>query len=151
MNKKTLLNTCLATVLSLSSFSAMAEIITSDAYVRALIPGSGHTAAFLNITNRNRSDVYLTSAKTASAKRTELHNHITEDGVMMMRQVERIQIPSTQTVALKPGGYHLMLMKLDKSLNVGNTVDIELTFSNGEKINVSAPIKNVIETNHHHH
>jgi len=151
MNKKTLLNTCLATLLSLTSVSAMAEIITSDAYVRAVPVGFENTAVFVKITNRNNGDVYLTKASSSVADAVELHNHVNNDGAMMMRQVDKIKLGGTQTVELAPGGYHIMLINLKQDLEVGESVEVELSFSDGTKIDLEAPVKKVIDGLHSHH
>lgn len=151
MKKKTLLNTCLATLLSLTSVSAMAEIITSDAYVRAVPAGFENTALFVKITNRNNSDVYLTKAVSSIADNVELHNHVNNDGAMMMRPVEQIKIGGTQTVELAPGGYHIMLIDLKRDLEVGENIEVDLSFSDGTKVELEAPVKKVIDGLHSHH
>lgn len=153
MNKKTLLNTCLATLLSLTSFTAMAEIITSDAYVRAVPPGSANTAAFVTITNKNQSHLYLTSASSNVADAVELHNHVMDGEKMIMRKIDNIELKAGHTVSLKSGSYHIMLINLSRDLEVGKSIDIELTFSDGTKQNLAAPVRNIMEEikSHHHH
>lgn len=151
MNKKTLLNSCFAMLVGLTSFSAMADISISDAYVRALPPGNESTAAFLTITNTDRADVSLTKAEAKVSDAVELHNHVNVDGHMMMRPVDGIVIPGTQTVNLEPGGYHIMLINLREELNEGDVVEIELSFSDGETKNISAPVKKIEVDGHAHH
>ena len=52
-----------------------------------------------------------------------------EGDIMRMRAVAGgIELPPRQTVELKPGGYHLMLMDLKKALVAGETVPLELEF-----------------------
>ncbi|NDF67887.1 MAG: copper chaperone PCu(A)C, partial [Actinobacteria bacterium] len=41
---------------------------------------------------------------------------------------------------LKPGGYHIMMMKLVKPLVVGETVSITLTFESGSTQVVEVPV-----------
>lgn len=154
MNKKTLLNSCFAMLVGLTSFSAMAEISISDAYVRAVPPGSESTAAFLTITNKDRADVSLTNAKAKISDAVELHNHVNVDGHMMMRPVDGIAIPGTQTVSLEPGGYHIMFINLREKLNEGDEVEIKLSFSDGETQTISAPVKKIelsSDSHNHHH
>jgi periplasmic copper chaperone A len=54
----------------------------------------------------------LTGASTPAAQAAQLHTVSMEGGVMKMRQVDGIDLPAGQSVTLKPGGYHLMLMGL---------------------------------------
>ncbi len=49
-------------------------------------------------------------------------------GEMTMSPVDRIEIPAGGQVELKPGGYHIMLMKLAAPLETGSTIKVTLTF-----------------------
>lgn len=52
-------------------------------------------------------------------------------GAMKMQPVDKIVVPAKGSVELKPGGYHIMLMKLAKPLVKGETFDVTLTFASG--------------------
>jgi copper(I)-binding protein len=41
------------------------------------------------------------------------------------------------------GGYHVMLMELTEKLAPGDEVDVTLEFSNGEKVDYTAPVKDI--------
>jgi copper(I)-binding protein len=58
----------------------------------------------------------------------ELHEMKMDGGVMKMKAIERLPLPAGQTVALKPGGYHVMLMGLAQPLNAGDSIPVTLTF-----------------------
>ncbi len=47
---------------------------------------------------------------------------------MEMRPVESIALPAGETVSLKPGGYHVMLLDLAAPLEIGQTFTLTLTF-----------------------
>ncbi|WP_415903332.1 copper chaperone PCu(A)C [Neptuniibacter sp. QD29_5] len=151
MSKKTLLTTCLAAIFSLTPFTVMAEIITTDAYVRAIPPGTKTTAAFVTITNKNSKDVLLKSATSNAADAVELHNHIMKDGTMMMRQVDSVKVAAQQSVSLKPGSYHIMLINLKQDIMVGDNIELELSFSDGTKLELEAPVKKIMDGMHSHH
>lgn len=151
MSINTLLTTLTATILSLTSFATMAEITTSDAYVRAIPPGTKTTAAFVTITNNNSEDILLKSAASNAADAVELHNHVMKDGTMMMRQVEGIEVAAQQSVSLKPGSYHIMLINLKQDLMVGENVEFELNFSDGTQLKIEAPVKKIMDGIHSHH
>ncbi|NCC28249.1 MAG: copper chaperone PCu(A)C, partial [Gammaproteobacteria bacterium] len=73
----------------------------------------------------------------------ELHTHVEEDGMMRMRRIEKIEIPAGETVTLKPGGLHVMLIGLKQPLEPGDTVDLALTFEDGSRIPVQAPVRRI--------
>ena len=53
------------------------------------------------------------------AEITEVHVTETRNGVTMMSEVQKIDIPAGKKVELKEGGYHVMLMKLKQNINAG--------------------------------
>ncbi len=56
-------------------------------------------------------------------------------GAMEMRQVSGIDIPAGGTVALEPGGLHVMLIGLAAPLELDQTFDLTLEFENaGEQV-----------------
>ena len=54
--------------------------------------------------------------------------------MMEMRPVDRIVVHAQGSVALAPGGYHIMMMGLVEPLTVGSTLNVTLTFeTSGDK------------------
>lgn len=49
-------------------------------------------------------------------------------GAMVMQQIMSLDLPAGETVELKPGGYHVMLIDLPAPLEIGQTFDITLDF-----------------------
>jgi copper(I)-binding protein len=64
-----------------------------------------------------------------------------EEPMMEMRPVERIAIPAGQSVALEPGGFHIMLLDLAEPLELGQQVDLTLVFENAGEVAVTAEIR----------
>jgi copper(I)-binding protein len=63
------------------------------------------------------------------------------DGVMKMREMENgIEIPAGETVALKPGGLHIMFMGLTRSFEEGTTVPVVLTFEKAGDVAVDLSV-----------
>jgi copper(I)-binding protein len=46
-------------------------------------------------------------------------------------------------VTLKPGGLHVMLIGLKQPLEPGDMVDLALTFEDGSRIPVQAPVRRI--------
>lgn len=62
-------------------------------------------------------------------------------GMMEMRPVDRIEVPAGETVALEPGGYHIMLLELAAPLEAGTTLEVTLTFEEGGEQVVTADVR----------
>ncbi len=103
--------------------------------------GGGNSAAYMRLVNNGSVADALVGASTDVAKVVEIHNMTMENGVMRMFPVEQIEIPAGGTAELQPGGFHVMLIDLNKDLNAGDTVDLTLKFASGKEINVAAPVE----------
>ncbi len=78
----------------------------------------------------------------------EGHDHDAEDheghdmgGAMMMQQVDGIDVAAGESVALEPGGLHVMLLELPDPLEVGETFDLTLDLADGDPITVEIEVR----------
>jgi periplasmic copper chaperone A len=62
-------------------------------------------------------------------------------GMMGMQPVDEITIPPGETLTLKPGGYHVMVMDLKKDLKAGDTIPVTLTFAHSGDVDVTATVR----------
>jgi len=99
------------------------------AWVRSAVPGQHGTGAFMKITAPR--PMQLVGVATPVAGVAQVHEMKMEGDVMKMRAVPALDLPAGRAVELKPGGYHLMLMDLKQSLEVGSTVPITLLLRDG--------------------
>lgn len=130
---------------------AASELVqVQGAYVRAVPPGQPNSALFLDLTNQGDTDQVLVDAKSTASKVVELHTHREEDGMMKMRRVDKIALPAGETVRLQPGGLHIMLIGLERQLAAGDEVEITLVYGDGGNTTLTAPVKRVQQTMHHH-
>ena len=75
-----------------------------------------------------------TAASSDAAERVEIHEMKMAGDVMQMRQLtEGLMIPAGQSVQLKPGSYHLMLMAPKKPIAEGQKLIITLVFEKAGK------------------
>ena len=118
-------------------------ITVGDAYARAVPPGQPNSAVFMTLTNPSDTPRALVSAQSPAAKTVELHTHVNEGGMMRMRRIERIEVPARGSVKLEPGGLHVMLIGLNDDLAPGSTVDLTLSFDDGNQVEVKAPVRTI--------
>lgn len=98
------------------------------------------SAAYMVLVNNGAADA-IVKAESDVAKTVELHNVVMENDAMQMRPVEAIEVPANGQVELKPGGFHVMLIGLNRDLNEGDEVTIKLTTRSGQTIEVKAPVR----------
>ncbi len=132
-----------ATLLFAVAAPALAQVHVKDPWVRATVPQQKTSGAFMQLSSS--SDVRLVAAHTPVAGIVELHEMKMEGDVMKMSAVSGIDIPAGQSVELKPGGYHIMLMDLKRQLKEGESVPITLVVEGKDKkrhtVHVKAPVR----------
>jgi periplasmic copper chaperone A len=117
-------------IIGLSSAAAVAQsgdIEIKDAWARAMPAGAQTAAAYVTI--ESPAGDRLTGASTPAAQKAEFHSMTMEGSIMKMRQVDGIDLPAGKPVALKPGGYHIMLTGLAKPLEAGQSFPLTLDFA----------------------
>ncbi len=104
--------------------------------------GQGATGAgFLSVSNRGAAADRLLSASTPAARAVELHTMIRDGDVMRMRAVEAVEVPPGQTVELRPGGLHMMLVGLSRPLREGEAVPVVLRFERAGEVRVELSVQ----------
>ena len=160
MNSQHIKKAIAGATLALAALSAVAhsfklgEIDIGHPYARPTREGQMVGAGYLKLANKGPVD-RLVSATSPAAGSVEIHSMTMEGDVMKMRQVDAIELATGQTVELKPGGYHLMLMGLKAPLKVGEKFPLTLKFEkSGEvvvTVNVEEPKPKSEATGEHKH
>jgi copper(I)-binding protein len=129
--------------LLLATAAASAQTTVKDPWVRSTVPQQMATGMFAQITSAKGGK--LVSASSPVAGVVEVHEMSMDGNVMKMRAIPALDLPAGKTVALKPGGYHVMLMDLKQPLKEGETVAVTLVVEGADKtretIEVKAPVK----------
>lgn len=128
---------------AVSAQSASEEVGVTAPYVRAVPPGQPNSASFMELTNGSSQAHALVAAESPACRVAELHSHVMQDGMMSMRRVERIDLPAGETVALEPGGLHLMMIDLQQSLEPGQEIPVTLVFEDGSRKPIHAPVRKI--------
>jgi copper(I)-binding protein len=111
--------------LALSALTAHAQTLTAqDPWVRATVAQQKATGAFMQL--QSPAGARLVEVRSPVAERVEIHEMRMEGAVMKMREMPALELPAGQTVELKPGSYHLMLMGLKRALQAGEEVPLTL-------------------------
>jgi copper(I)-binding protein len=129
-------------LLALLAAPALAQVTVTDAWVRGTVPGQKGTGAYMQLTSA--ADMTLIGVASPAAKVAEIHEMAQDGNMMRMRAVDQLALPAGKAVALKPGGYHVMLMDLAHPLKEGDVVPVTLTFADkaGKKVTqeIKAPV-----------
>lgn len=121
------------------------QVLIEHAYVRATIPGTIHSSAYMEIENKGDKIITLLSAHSDISPRIEIHQHSMIDGMMRMRKVDSIVIKSKERVKLQPSGLHLMLFDVNKPLKAQQLVELTLNFSDNVSATMQIPVYSPIQ------
>ena len=132
----------LATALLATALPAAADVSVTGAWVRGTVAGQTSTGAFMQI--KSPTDTALVAISSPAAKIAEVHSMKMEGGVMKMNAVDKLAVPAGQSVELKPGGYHVMLVDLAAPLKEGDTVPLKLTFEDKAGKKETVEVKAVV-------
>jgi periplasmic copper chaperone A len=115
------------------------------AWVQAVPSVSDVTAAYMKITNLSATPLRLTSAFSPAATRVEpMITTRKENGgreIMGMQSVAELVIPAGNSLELKPGGDHLMIIGLRIHPKEGDNLKLTVRFAPGDqKLDLEIPI-----------
>ena len=117
------------------------SIHITQPWTRATPKGASSGAGYLTVTNSGTAPDRLSCAATDVAAQCQIHTMSMENGLMKMRPVEGgLEIKPGETVTLKPGGYHVMFVKLKHQLQTGNAVEATLQFEKAGTVKIEMPV-----------
>ena len=109
-------------------------------WARPTPPTVTNGAAYLTLVNQGKQADRLLGATGDVARTIELHTHVEEGGVMKMRPVKAIEVKPGESVVLKPGGLHIMLVELKQPLVEGQSFKLLLNFEQAGRIPVDVHV-----------
>lgn len=118
------------------------DLVVDHPYARATPPGAPVGGGYMIVKNTGQSADRLVGANADFAGRVEVHEMKMSEGIMKMRRIEGgLEIPPGGEVVLKPGGYHLMFMKLTEQLAEGEKRKVTLEFEKAGRIEVEFSVE----------
>lgn len=118
------------------------ELHLTDAWARETVAGQTSTAAYLSIANSGGARDTLVTVTAPVPAKASLHATSYADGVARMRPLEDgLEIPPGETVALEPGGAHIMVEKLAERLDSGETLQLTLRFLRSGERAIEIPVR----------
>lgn len=126
--------------LGLAGAAVAQGIAVDQPWARATSPSQSVGGAFLTITDNGADDALVSASSPVSAS-VELHETVNDNGVMKMRPIAQLPLAHGQSVTLKPGSYHLMVMGLKQQLKPGDTFPLTLNFAHAAPMTVNVAVQ----------
>src|SRR5438132_489043 len=121
---------------------SIGAIEIGNPWTRATPKGATVAGAYMTINNKGSAPDRLLGGSTPLAGRFEIHRMVMEQGVAKMRPIEGgLEIKPGETVELKPGSFHVMLMGLKQPLQKGEKVKGTLEFEKAGKVDIEYAVE----------
>ena len=116
------------------------SLTISGGWLRPAASGQ-NSAAYLHIFNGTSHTDTLRAITTDLTEQAGIHETYQENGMTGMRPAALLPIAPKSLLKLQPGGLHIMLMNVNKQLAEGDSVEIQLQFSEAGTKQLRLPVK----------
>jgi len=123
-----------------AAHAAAGALSAQDAWVRWL-PGDLPAAGYVTLKNDGDQPIDLVGVSSDAYGMVMLHQTVSNGSTQKMVMVHKATVPPHGTLAVAPGGYHLMLEKAKHKIAPGDTVNVKLEFSDGETLDTPFTVK----------
>ena len=128
------------------------DLMVGHAWARASAGTKARNgAAYITVHNLGSEVDRLLAVATPVAGKAQFHDHIMKDGIMRMTRVKAVEVAPGEPTVFRPGGLHVMLMKLKAPLQKGGEFALTLTFEKAGKVEIMVPIMGVGAMGGHRH
>jgi hypothetical protein len=132
----------MTSIVSLANIAyAEQDLAFEAAWVRALPPGMKMTAGFGLLRNDSAEAIELSGFTSPQFGDVSLHRTELVDGVSRMREVPSLNLAPGESLALEPGGYHLMLMMPVAPIALGERVTLDISADDGRLFRFELPVE----------
>lgn len=104
-------------------------------------PTTSEAAGYFTVVNRGSSPDTLRSISSPIAAGAMLHGQVPDGGMVRMVHIEAPVVAARDSLALAPGGTHLMLMTLNHLPRVGDSISVTLDFARAGAVTVMLPVR----------
>jgi len=131
-------------VAAVPAFAQSPSIQVENPWARATPSGAKTGAVYMTIDNKSSIADRLTGVSSEVAKKLQIHETKMENGIMKMREISGgLPVPAGGSVVLKPGGYHVMLIDLNKPLKAGEAFPVTLVFEKAGKVSITVSVQSM--------
>jgi len=148
----------LAALAGLFAMPAMADVLATEGWARATVPGTKVAAGYLVLTNKGEKERSLLRIESPLCDIVRIHlSSVDNQGVARMWPVGKLALQPGEIVRFSPNGLHVMLEGIKAPFKTGDKVPLKLQFDGGEpEITVLLDVRALTDAapapaNHDHH
>ena len=134
------LTAALLAPLALNACGDPAPSYIDQAWVR-LSPNKDMPSAGYFVAHGGDAGAQIRGVITDYALKVEMHQSVSDNGVMSMKPVDSVDVPAKGEVAFAPGGKHLMLWGVNDTAISRGKMQLTFLMANGDRLLVDAVIR----------
>jgi len=97
---------------------------------------------YMTLVNHGAAPATLLAVETPAARKAVIHLTTIANGVASMTSMEAgVAVPAGGTLRFAPGGHHLMLLGLARTIKAGDRVPATLVFAGGRRMKVEFEVR----------
>lgn len=116
------------------SAHADGKLGVTDAWIHPAPPGATMLAGYATLSNNGDAPLTVLAVQSQEFRTASLHETTVEGDVSRMRKLHRLVIEPGTTVAMQPGGKHLMLMHPRHPIAVGEKIGMTFLLNDGTRV-----------------
>ena len=117
-------------LLPMSLLADSSQVLFTNGWLKQLPPVVPLRAGYISIENNSDQNHEIIAFQSDAFEAVEMHEtRMQQDGTMRMVELESIPLPAKSLVELKPGGRHLMLVTPKQAMQLGDQINLVVTFS----------------------
>lgn len=116
------------------------SVAVEQGWFRSL-PGALPAAGYFVLHNTGDKPLVLRGADSSACGAVMLHKSDSMNGMAMMEDVPKVDVPAGGTLRFAPGGYHLMCMNPTAKMKVGTEVPVTLHFIDATEVEAGFAVR----------
>ena len=113
----------------------------SNPFINKPFAGANSAAGYLIIRNKYDKEFNLLQVSTTLGRAMLHKTTTTEEGVVKMEHLMKVNIPAGDELIMQPGGVHVMIMGISRPLIVGEKIPAKLNFSNDLEMDIEFTVQ----------
>ena len=129
----------------LQAATASAQVVASEGWTRATVPGAKTGVGYLVLTNKGSDEASLMVLTSSVSDKVQIHRSTLDaQGVSRMWPVGYLKIQPGESVRFDPSGLHLMFNDIKAPFVVGSKVPVRLIFEHESEINIELEVRPLV-------
>ncbi len=125
--------------------AATAQVVASEGWTRATVPGAKTGVGYLVLTNKGSEEASLMVLTSTVSDKVQIYrSSVDSQGVSRMWPVGFLKIPPGESVRFDPNGLHLMFNDIKAPFAVGRKVPVRMIFEHEPEFIVDLEVRPLV-------